>query len=95
MPSFHSDWDLYLDSMAKDGEWADAHVIVAMAIMLQRDIYIVTSSPQGQEENRNMLWIVGVQNFSGEPLRLGHEWEAHYISLGKTSGKLYSSQQGS
>ena len=80
MPSFHTDWNAYLQTMGKDGEWADAHVITAMAMMLQRDIYIVTSSLQGQGNN-NMLWIVGVENFSAEPTRLGHVWETHYKSL--------------
>ena len=42
-----SDWDTYCRDMARDRQWADAVVLVAMAHMLNRDIVVITSSPQG------------------------------------------------
>ena len=82
MPDFHDDWCEYLDRMGTEGEWADASVILGMARMLERDILIVTSSPNGTSES-DMSWVVGKMNYSGIPILLGHEWEKHYISLGK------------
>ena len=76
-----SDWNTYLESMSRDGEWADHVVIVAMAHMLKRDILVVTSSPEGAGD-KAMQWIVGDANFKGTPIRLGHVWELHYVSLG-------------
>ena len=76
-----SDWNTYLDSISRDGEWADAVVLVAMAHMLRRDILVVTSSPEGTGD-KAIKWIVGDSNFKGTPIRLGHVWEQHYISLG-------------
>ena len=75
------DWNTYLESMSKDGKWADAVVLVAMAHMLRRDILVVTSSPEGTGD-KAVQWIVGDINFKGTPIRLGHIWEFHYISLG-------------
>ena len=77
-----SDWNTYLQSMSKDGEWADAIVVSAMARMLKRDILVVTSSPDGRDDQANQ-WIVGEANFQGTPIKLGHVWELHYKSLGK------------
>ena len=76
-----SDWNTYLDSMSRDGEWADAVVLFAMAHMLKREILVVTSSPEGTDD-KAIQWIVGDVNFKGTPIRLGHVWELHYISLG-------------
>ena len=68
--------------MSKDGEWADAVVVCAMARMLKRDILVVTSSPDGRDDQA-CQWIVGMENFKGTPIKLGHVWELHYMSLGK------------
>ena len=77
-------WDKYLESMAKDREWADAIIVTAMANMLQTDIAIVTSTPQSMvKESDKLIWIGGTHNFTGNPILLGHEWENHYRSLGK------------
>ena len=70
--------------MSRDGEWADHVVIVAMAHMLRRDILVVTSSPEGAGD-KAVQWIVGNMNFKGTPIRLGHVWELHYMSLGMKS----------
>ena len=67
--------------MSKDGEWADAVVLVAMANMLKRDILVVTSSPEGTGD-QSYQRIIGDVNFQGTPIRLGHVWELHYRSLG-------------
>ena len=75
------EWNTYLASMSKDGKWADAIILVAMAYMLKRDILVVTSSPEATED-RIFQWIVGEVNFKGTPIRLGHVWELHYKSLG-------------
>ncbi|XP_072036646.1 uncharacterized protein [Amphiura filiformis] len=76
------DQDEYLESMAKDGEWADHIIIVAMANMLQHDILVITSSPQGTDTSQNeLVWIVGTPNFEGKPIMLGNEWDTHYRSL--------------
>ena len=69
--------------MSEDGEWADAVVVCAMARMLERDIMVVTSSPDGKDDDQAYQWIVGVENFKGTPIKLGHVWELHYKSLGK------------
>ena len=66
--------------MSRDGEWADAVVLVAMAHMLKRDILVVTSSPEGKGD-KALQWIVGDIHFTGTPIRLGHVWEFHYMSL--------------
>ena len=76
-----SDWNTYLKSMSRDGEWADHVVLVAMAHMLKRDIMVVTSSPE-ETGDKAVQWIVGDVNFKGTPIRLGHVWELHYMSLG-------------
>ena len=80
----HDDWQGYLSNMAKDGTWADAHVVYAMASKLHRDILVITSSPEASV-NDNLLWIVGKSEFSGTPIMLGHEWEHHYRSLGENN----------
>ena len=71
--------------MSRVGEWADAVVLVAMAHMLKRDILVVTSSPEGTGD-KAVQWIVGDSNFKETPIRLGHVWELHYVSLGKNNG---------
>ncbi|XP_072047907.1 uncharacterized protein [Amphiura filiformis] len=81
-----TDWNGYCDTMSKDGEWADHVVIVATAHMLQKDLIIVTSSPQSKG-NAVCKIRCGVESH-GEPLRLGHVWEWHYQSL-----KLMNRQQ--
>ena len=67
--------------MSRDGEWADHVVLVAMAHMLKRDILVVTSSPEGKDD-KAVQWIVGDVNFKGTPVKLGHVFEFHYVSLG-------------
>ena len=82
-----SDWNTYLKSMSRDGEWADHVILVAMAHMLKRDILVVTSSPEATDD-KALQWIVGVSNFGGMPIRLGHVWEQHYMSLGMNTQLL-------
>ncbi|KAL3889517.1 hypothetical protein ACJMK2_001855, partial [Sinanodonta woodiana] len=69
--------------MAEDGEWADHILVVAMARTLQRDIMIVTSAPASGNDD-NVAWVVGQDNFQGDPILLGHIWEHHYQSLEPT-----------
>ncbi|XP_072015405.1 uncharacterized protein [Amphiura filiformis] len=66
--------------MAQDGIWADHLVLVATAYRLQRDIRVVTSSPEGQGDEVDCLIACG--SFSIEtPIMVGHIWEWHYQSL--------------
>ena len=67
--------------MARNGEWADHIVIIATAYLLQRDIVIVTSSPQGMGSAEPFIRISCRSEVSREPLLLGHVWESHYQSL--------------
>lgn len=73
-------FDTYLQSMNKDGEYADHVVVLAMAQMLKTDIVIVTSSP-GAGPEESIIWVQGIPHFNGDPLLLGHYWEHHYQSL--------------
>ncbi|KAL3888019.1 hypothetical protein ACJMK2_000403, partial [Sinanodonta woodiana] len=77
---YNESFDDYCSRMARDGEWADHVVVVAMARMLQMDIMIVTSSPSSGPENI-IAWVVGQTAFQGDPILLGHVWESHYMSL--------------
>ncbi|KAL3889413.1 hypothetical protein ACJMK2_001757 [Sinanodonta woodiana] len=77
---YNESFDDYCSRMARDGEWADHVVVVAMARMLQMDIMIVTSSPSSGPED-NIVWVVGKTAFQENPILLGHVWESHYISL--------------
>ncbi|KAL3889488.1 hypothetical protein ACJMK2_001828 [Sinanodonta woodiana] len=70
----------YCARMAEDGEWADHVLVVAMARTLQRDIMIVTSTPASGNDD-NIAWVVGQDNFQGDPILLGHILEHHYESL--------------
>ncbi|KAL3887766.1 hypothetical protein ACJMK2_000159 [Sinanodonta woodiana] len=77
---YNESFDAYCSRMARDGEWADHVVVVAMARMLQIDIMIVTSSPVSGPESV-IVWVVGQTAFQGDPILLGHVWESHYMSL--------------
>ena len=81
--AIYPDWEAYCASMAKDGEWADHVVIIATAHLLQRDIIIVTSSPQGADSPEPFIRISCNIDSSNQPLLLGHIWESHYQSLQK------------
>ena len=70
--------------MSKNGEWADHIVIIATAHLMQRDIIIVTSSPQGMDTTEPFITISCRSELSREPLLLGHVWESHYQSLQRT-----------
>ena len=78
------DWEEYCNTMAKNGEWADHIVIIATAHFLQRDIVIVTSSPQGMGSAEPFIRISCRSELFREPLVLGHVWESHYQSLQRT-----------
>ena len=78
------DWEDYCNSMAKSGEWADHIVIIATAHLLQRDIVIVTSSPQGMDSAEPFIRISCKSELFREPILLGHVWESHYQSLQRT-----------
>ncbi|XP_072029369.1 uncharacterized protein [Amphiura filiformis] len=83
--AIHPDWERYCTSIARDGEWADHIVITATAHLLQREIVIVTSSPQGVDSAEPFIRISCNQDPSSiEPLLLGHVWECHYQSLMRT-----------
>ena len=75
--------------MCKDKEWADHIVVIATAHLLQRDIVIVTSSPQGRDSAEPFIRISSDVNQSSEPLLLGHVWESHYQSLQRMSKLLF------
>ena len=68
--------------MSQQGEWADHVIVMYTAAYLQRDILIITSSPNTDPDD-NILWITGekFQKEKHDPLLLGHIWENHYQSL--------------
>lgn len=70
--------DAYLQKMLQQGEWADHIIVMCMAAYLQRDIIVITSSPNTNPDD-NILWISS-GNAAGDPLSLGHIWENN-ISL--------------
>lgn len=70
--------DAYLQKMLQQGEWADHINVMRMAAYLQRDIIVITSSPNTNPDD-NILWISS-GNAAGDPLSLGHIWENN-ISL--------------
>ncbi|XP_072043458.1 uncharacterized protein [Amphiura filiformis] len=81
VPSYiESDWTSYLESMTRDGEWADAVILVAMSHMLRRGIMVVTSSPEGTEYQACHI-VYDINNTDLIPIRLGHVCELHYMSL--------------
>ncbi|KAL3889477.1 hypothetical protein ACJMK2_001817 [Sinanodonta woodiana] len=80
---YNESFEEYCARMAEDGEWADHILVVAMARTLQRDIMIVTSAPASGNDD-NVAWVVGQDNFQGDPILLGHIWEHHYESLEPT-----------
>ncbi|KAL3889501.1 hypothetical protein ACJMK2_001839, partial [Sinanodonta woodiana] len=80
---YNESFEEYCARMAEDGEWADHVLVVAMARTLQRDIMIVTSAPASGNDD-NVAWVVGQDNFQGDPILLGHIWEHHYESLEPT-----------
>lgn len=71
--------DAYLQKMLQQGEWADHTIVMCMAAYLQRDIIVITRSPNTNPDD-NILWISS-GNAAGDPLCLGHIWENHYQSL--------------
>ena len=75
------DWEGYCNTMARNGEWVDNIVVTATAHLLQRDIVIVTSSPQGKGGAEPFTRISCRSVLPREPLLLGHVWESHYQSL--------------
>ena len=72
--------EAYCQQMSSDATWADHVLVLAMAQCLQTDIMIITSSP-GTEDENPMVWIVGQEEFDGQPLWVGHSHENHYQSL--------------
>ena len=83
------DWEGYCNSMAKNGEWVDNIVVTATAHLLQRDIVIVTSSPQGVGSAEPLIRISCGSDLSREPFLLGHVWESHYQSLQRIGMFVY------
>lgn len=72
-------FDAYLQKMLQQGKWADHINVMCMAAYLQRDIIVITSSPNTNPDD-NILWISS-GNAAGDPLSLGHIWENQYQSL--------------
>lgn len=68
-------------SSARNGEWADHVVIQALARMLKRDIWVVTSERSKTDAGRLIEKIES--GFNGDPILVGHVGQLHYISLGK------------
>lgn len=58
--------DAYLQKMLQQGEWADHIIVMCMAAYLQRDIIVITSSPNTNPDD-NILWISS-GNAAGDPL---------------------------
>lgn len=75
----------YLDSLSKQGTWADAVAIQGCARMLGRDIHIVTSQEQSTKDGYLVNKVCAGGDNSAEPFLLGHVGEFHYMGLGKSS----------
>ncbi|KAJ8307375.1 hypothetical protein KUTeg_015459 [Tegillarca granosa] len=73
--------DDYLLRMERDGEFADHVIIEFTAKYLQREILIVTSSPQSKNAKRENIIINTEDAKNGCQLLLGHVYENHYESL--------------
>ena len=82
MEEVHGDqWHPYLETMALKTTYGDHQMLQMIAIKLKRDIFVVTSSPQGGLQN-NFIGICGgpeAANFP--PILLGHRYENHYETL--------------
>ena len=76
----NQDWDVYLTRIATVGEWADHLVVIAVANVTGRDIWIWSShndSPIVVEATTPGVQVEGEL----EPILLGHISEIHYESL--------------
>ncbi|XP_078616534.1 uncharacterized protein LOC144884871 [Branchiostoma floridae x Branchiostoma japonicum] len=77
-------WMEYLETMSRDGTWGDHVVLQAMADMLGRDVFIVSSV----EAPENFVTVLQPQPEAkpetAHPLLLGHYAENHYTSLDET-----------
>ncbi|XP_041475407.1 uncharacterized protein LOC121423924 [Lytechinus variegatus] len=73
----------FLSESKKDGIWADHVIIQAMARMLHRDIWVVTSSKSMTERGNLIEKIQSGYQGQGDPMLLGHLGQLHYWSLGK------------
>lgn len=82
--STFEDW---ASNMRRNGVFADHVVVLGMARMLETNMLIVTSNPQGSPENC-MTHIVGKMNYDGMTINLGHVWENHYYSLISLDGNM-------
>ena len=71
-----------LSETKRNGVWADHIVIQAMARMLQRDIWVVTSQ-KSRTEKGNLIEKME-SGCQGDPMLLGHLGQFHYWSLGKS-----------
>ena len=69
----------YCYKMRRSGEWADHIVVMLTAILLNRNIMIVMSSPGAGPDN--IVALVGQDEQNRAPLLIGHRWESHYVSL--------------
>ena len=81
------DWNEYLKFMSEDGVWADDVILQGMACCLKNDIFVVTSSTEGNAEPTYQR-AFGDINFNGTPIRIGHVHGCHYRSLGKLNFAL-------
>jgi len=79
----------YLQKMSRSGQWVDAVIVQAMARMLNKDIFIVTSLEASTALDYLSNVIPGGKNGArvttddmiNECILLGHVGEHHYISL--------------
>lgn len=79
--------DAYLQKMLQQGEWADHIIVMCMAAYLQRDIIVITSSPNTNPDD-NILWISS-GNAAGDPLSLGHYQSLRPIVTCSYSGSIF------
>ena len=72
----NNDLQGYLRKMSKQGTWGDHLTILALANVLQRNIWIVSSS----RDNGDHI-VIETGNTDGDPLLLGYVSNTHYVSL--------------
>ena len=85
----------YLQSLGKEGTWAEAVAVQGSARMLGRDIHIVTSQPVSSAIGYLVNEIsAGDDHHHDDPFLMGHIGEQHYISIGPTNPQLSSNYIG-
>lgn len=72
----NNDLPSYLRKMSREGTWGDHLTIMALARVLQRNIWIVSSSRDHGDHI-----VIETGNANADPLLIGYVCNNHYVSL--------------